>query len=294
MDSILSQIETRVLGALIEKQITTPDYYPLTLNALTIACNQKSNRDPVLTLEETTVVRVLDDLREKKLAWRVTGVGSRVPKYRHDITNVYKLSPQEVAIVCVLFLRGPQTPGELRSRTSRLYEFDNLEEVETTLIGLMEREDPYVIKLPREIGRREQRYAHLFSGEVKIEESEKQKKIEDEIREEVLERDRKEMLDKMMESLSQEERMFVEIYYGLKDMNDGWNNVEIKNRKRKRGGREEYDINSKRFDRVTMREYAKNVGMSRAYCTNRKKSSIEKRRSIGRGRFWFRPRPQRC
>ncbi|MGA1841144.1 MAG: YceH family protein [bacterium] len=171
MDIILTPLEVRILGSLIEKEITTPDYYPLTLNALTNACNQKSNRNPVMTLDEKTVVRVLDDLRQKHLVWLKNTAEGRVPKYAHRIGELFEFSPAEIGILCVLMLRGYQTSGELHSRTNRMYEFKDLSEVEATLQYLMEREEgPFVVKLPRLPGRKESRYAHLFCGEVKVDE----------------------------------------------------------------------------------------------------------------------------
>jgi len=173
MDIILNSVEARVLGSLIEKELTTPDYYPLTLNALTNACNQKSNRDPVMGLDEKTVVRGLDSLREKQFVWQVKTAGSRVPKYEHNIRKAAAFSPQEIGVLCVLLLRGPQTVGEMRSRTARLYNFSDLSEVEATLQGLTDREEgPFVVKLPRQTGRKERRYAHLFCGEVAVDEEE--------------------------------------------------------------------------------------------------------------------------
>ena len=167
----LNPVEVRVLGSLIEKQITTPEYYPLTLNALINACNQVSNRDPVVSFDDKTVARALESLREKKLVWLVTGVGSRVPKYEHRMTEAFKVAEQEVAVLCVLMLRGPQTPGEIRGRTGRMYEFQSLEEVEQVLDALMVVEPhPFVTKLPRQPGTKESRYAQLLGGEVKIEE----------------------------------------------------------------------------------------------------------------------------
>lgn len=158
--------ETRVIACLIEKQITTPDQYPLSLNALTNACNQKSNRDPVLELSEATVQDTVDSLIKKYLVSRAPGYGGRVTKYQHRFCNTefgeFKLSPQAVAIVCELLLRGPQTPGELRSRAERLCKFTDVSEVEAELEKLMAREPPLVSKLPREPGKRESRYAHLF------------------------------------------------------------------------------------------------------------------------------------
>lgn len=170
----LSLLEARVIGCLMEKEITTPDQYPLSLNGLTNACNQKSNRDPVLNLDEQTVQETLDGLVKQHLAVEKTGFGSRVLKYSHRFCNSrygpLQFSPQELGIVCELLLRGPQTPGELRSRTSRLCRFADVNEVEAALQGLVEREDgPFVVKLPREPGRRDSRFAHLFSGEVDIE-----------------------------------------------------------------------------------------------------------------------------
>ncbi|MBX5462018.1 MAG: DUF480 domain-containing protein [Steroidobacteraceae bacterium] len=167
----LSPMEARVIGCLIEKQITTPDQYPLSLNALVNACNQKSNRDPVMDVDEATVQAAVDSLSKKHLVLERSGFGSRVPKYQHRFCNTefgtLKLSPQELAIVCELMLRGPQTPGELRSRASRLAPFADASEVEATLESLQKREDgPFVVRLAREPGRRESRYAHLFSGPV--------------------------------------------------------------------------------------------------------------------------------
>jgi hypothetical protein len=171
MNPELTLHETRVIGCLIEKEITTPDQYPLSLNALTNACNQKSNRDPVLDLDEAAVQQIVDHLIKKRLATEQSGYGSRVPKFQHLFCNTafgtLKFSPQELGIVCELFLRGPQTPGELRSRASRLCRFSDVTEVEAVLADLASREDgPYVVRLAREPGRRESRYAHLFSGAV--------------------------------------------------------------------------------------------------------------------------------
>ena len=165
----LTLYETRVIGALIEKKLTTPDQYPLSLNALANACNQKSNRDPVLDLEETQVQQVVDDLISINLVGEVT-YGSRVPKYQHRFCNTefnpLHLTSPELAIICCLFLRGPQTPGELRTRTNRLHDFKDVERVESALRDLMDKEDgPLVVKLAREPGKRESRFVHLFSGE---------------------------------------------------------------------------------------------------------------------------------
>ena len=167
----LTRNEARVIGCLIEKEITTPEQYPLSLNALTNACNQKSNRDPVLELDEASVQQTLDQLVRKYLVSSQTGYGSRVSKYQHRFCNTeygaLKFSPQELGILCELLLRGPQTPGELRSRASRLCPLSDVTEVEAALTALSQREDgPFVVQLPREPGKRESRHAHLFSGEV--------------------------------------------------------------------------------------------------------------------------------
>lgn len=168
MDDPLSPLdaaEVRVLGSLIEKQITTPDYYPLTLNALTNACNQLTNREPVVAFDEQTVVRALDGLRDKRLATLFTGAESRVAKYKHTLTDRLLLTPGELALLCVLMLRGPQTLGELRTRSERLFNFDSMPEVEETLNALAARQpQPLVAKLPRQPGTKESRFAHLLSG----------------------------------------------------------------------------------------------------------------------------------
>ncbi len=165
MDILLNDIEARVLGSLIEKGMTTPEYYPLSLNALTNACNQKSNREPVVNYDETTVVRALDSLRTKQLV--VLSTSSRVPKYAEIFTGTRKMVTREAALLMVLLLRGPQTVGELRNRTERAYKFQDLEDVETTLEELCS--IGYITRLPRMAGRKEPRYAHLLSGEVNIE-----------------------------------------------------------------------------------------------------------------------------
>jgi uncharacterized protein YceH (UPF0502 family) len=169
----LSPIEARVIGCLIEKQITTPDQYPLSLNALVNACNQKSNRDPVMSADEAEIQTTLDHLTRKHLVIEKSGFGSRVPKYQHRFCNTefgpLKFTPQELAIVCELLVRGPQTPGELRARAARMASFSEVGQVETALESLSSRADgPFVVRLPREPGRRDSRYAHLFSGAVTI------------------------------------------------------------------------------------------------------------------------------
>jgi len=170
MPTILTPTEVRVLGSLIEKQITTPEYYPLTLNSLTAACNQKNNRHPVTSLSEAEVEDALYSLREKNLAYVFHGSTSRVPKYKHVAPEVLQLTPPELAALSVLMLSGPQTVGEVRTRGSRLYEFSGLEEVEQTLHALGARDlEPLVIKLPRQSGQKDVRYAHLLSGTPEIE-----------------------------------------------------------------------------------------------------------------------------
>jgi uncharacterized protein len=168
MPLLLTDIETRVLGSLIEKDITTPDYYPLSLNALVNACNQKNNRDPVMTLDEPAVRDALAILQEKRLAGPASGADSRVPKFEHRLQEVFNFDRREIAIVCVLLLRGPQTPGELRSRTDRMYHFEALEDVVSTLDRLAQREPPLVSVLPRQPGTKESRYMHLFSGDAPV------------------------------------------------------------------------------------------------------------------------------
>ncbi len=169
MNEILTETETRVVGALIEKQLTTPEYYPLTLNSLIAACNQKSNRVPVVSFDEETVQKALDILRDKNIVYVFYGSTSRVPKYKHILPDVLELEPSETAVLCVLMLRGAQTLGELRERTSRLYEFSGIGEVNETLDNLTRREEPLVIKLERLPGQKEARFAHLLSGEIDVE-----------------------------------------------------------------------------------------------------------------------------
>jgi len=169
MNIELTPLEARIIGCLIEKQITTPDQYPLSLNSLTSACNQKSNRDPLLSLEEASVQAALDGLARKHLVVEKSGFGSRVAKYQHRFCNTefgsLKFSAPELALLCELLLRGPQTPGELRGRASRMAPIADVTAVETLLQQLMTRTDgPFVARLARELGRRESRYMHLFSG----------------------------------------------------------------------------------------------------------------------------------
>ncbi|HTG80744.1 MAG TPA: YceH family protein [Geobacteraceae bacterium] len=167
METILTDTEVRVLGCLIEKELATPEYYPLTLNALTNACNQKSNRDPVMQLDEADVVRALDALRFKQLAL-LSAEGGRVPKYRHILTEKLRFSPAELAVLAELLLRGPQTVGELRTRAERMHPLADLAAVEEVLEELQGRTPPLVTKLPRQPGRKEQRYVQLFAGEPEL------------------------------------------------------------------------------------------------------------------------------
>lgn len=171
MELVLGPLEARVIGCLIEKEICTPDQYPLSLNALVNACNQKSNREPVLELSELDIRAVVDELIRRRLVVNTAGFNARVPRYQHRFCNTefgeLKFTAQELGILCELLLRGPQTPGELRSRTNRLCSFDDVTQVDAVLAGLIE-QGPYVVKLPREPGKRESRYAHLFSGEIDL------------------------------------------------------------------------------------------------------------------------------
>jgi len=167
VEFLLDAVQARVLGALIEKDLTTPEYYPLSLNALTNACNQKTNRDPATSYDEARVAAAIERLRSMRMAAAVTGAGSRVEKYAHRLADNFNFSARELAILSLLLLRGPQTPGELRQRADRMHAFDDLEAVETALNRLIERQpDPLVTRLPRAPGAKEARYAHLFSGDV--------------------------------------------------------------------------------------------------------------------------------
>jgi uncharacterized protein len=168
MDILLTEVETRVLGSLVEKELTTPEYYPLSLNALVNACNQKSNRDPVMNLDEGAVREALRTLDKKGLAGAADNMVSRVSKYEHRLQEAYNFTRHEIAILSELLLRGPQTPGELRSRADRMHKFDDLGIVQSTLQRLMKREPPLVKVLPRQPGTKEARYAHLLSGDVEV------------------------------------------------------------------------------------------------------------------------------
>ena len=166
MTDKLTEIEARICGALVEKQLTTPEHYPLTLNALVAACNQKTNREPVVSYDEQTVQKAVDDLREKNLVYVFYGSTSRVPKYKHLLPDAFELTPPETAVLCVLMLRGAQTSGELRERTGRLYEFSGIGEVQETLDNLMRRDVPLVARLERLAGQKEARFAQLLTKEI--------------------------------------------------------------------------------------------------------------------------------
>lgn len=172
MNIVLSDVEARVLGSLVEKELTTPEYYPLSLNALVNACNQKSNRDPVMHLDERAVSQALRTLESLSLAGPADNYESRVAKFEHRLQEAFNFTRHEIAVLCELLLRGPQTPGELRGRADRMHKFDDLGVALSTLQRLMRREPPLVVLLPRQPGTKEARYAHLLSGEVKIEEPE--------------------------------------------------------------------------------------------------------------------------
>ena len=165
MDLQFTPVEVRILGSLIEKEKTTPEYYPLTLNSLLHACNQKSNRDPVMKLSETEIENNIHTLKEKKLIWQVMTSGSRTPKYKHDVVSVFGFSDKQIAILTVLMLRGPQTVGEIKGHSVRLYPFASLEETEAEIEALIQdSKGPYIIHLPRQVGQKERRYGHLFFG----------------------------------------------------------------------------------------------------------------------------------
>src|ERR1700679_4268003 len=170
MDIKITAVEARVLGALVEKDLTTPEYYPLSLNALVNACNQKSNRDPLMNLDETAVSDALRSLEKEGLAGRVDGTVNRVTKFEHRLQEAFNFDRREIAILCELLLRGPQTPGELRSRAERMHPFDDLGQVQSTLQRLAQREPPMVKMLARQPGTKEARYAHLLSGDVQADE----------------------------------------------------------------------------------------------------------------------------
>ncbi len=168
MATKLTANEVRILASLVEKQLTTPEYYPLTLNALTAACNQKSNRDPVMSLGDTEIQAAIDSLRDQSLVYLYYGTGTRTVKYKHMLPGVFELEPAGVAVMAVLMLRGPQTIGEIRERSGRMHEFGDLNEVQETLDDLSGRDEPLLVRLERQPGQKEARYAHLLSGEIDV------------------------------------------------------------------------------------------------------------------------------
>jgi hypothetical protein len=200
----LNEYELRALGALVEKQIATPDYYPMTLNALVNACNQRNHRDPVVSYDETIVARALETLREKNLAYVFHGSEARAPKYGHVFPKAFDLSEVEVPLMAVLILRGPQTPGELRSRSQHLRDFESLAEVETLLQGLSLREDPLIVKLPRQAGSRESRFAHLLGGPVEMDQKEVAPRAAPSVQHSQVENERIVKLEEEVVSLRQE------------------------------------------------------------------------------------------
>ncbi len=208
----LTEVEARVVGALIKKQLTTPEYYPLTLNALVAACNQKSNREPVVAYDEETVTKALENLREKNIVYVFYGSTSRVPKYKHILPDVFELEPPATAVLCVLMLRGAQTLGELRERTSRLYEFSGLGEVNETLDNLMRRDEPLVVKLERLPGQKEARFAHLLAGEIDISAYAKENPIFNK----QADNQRMENLERELENLQTEFNLFRQMFEDFK------------------------------------------------------------------------------
>jgi uncharacterized protein YceH (UPF0502 family) len=204
MDALMNAVEVRVVGSLVEKQMATPEYYPLTLNALVNACNQLTGREPVVSFDERTVARALESLREKQLVWQVTAAGARVPKYEHRLSEKFNLAEQETAVLAVLMLRGPQTVGEIKGRTGRMYEFAELTEVEMTLESLMTAEPPLVVKLSRQPGTKESRYAHRLAGEVHVEEQPAEPRAEAAVLEVRAENERLAKLESEVEVLRQQ------------------------------------------------------------------------------------------
>lgn len=204
---VLDAAEVRVLGSLIEKCRTTPDYYPMTLNGLVAACNQKTSRNPVVQYDEDTVISALDSLKKRGLVSTVTGGSSRATKYKHNVAIQYPLVPAELALICLMMLRGPMTPGELNTSSGRLYEFGSLDEVQSVLESLMGAERAFVVQLPRRPGQKELRYMHLFSGTPDPEDRNPEPKADQAMEERVsrLERELAELraaFDQLMKELS--------------------------------------------------------------------------------------------
>jgi uncharacterized protein YceH (UPF0502 family) len=204
MDALMNVIEVRIIGSLVEKQMATPEYYPLTMNALVNACNQLTGREPVVSYDERTVARALESLREKQLVWQVAAAGARVPKYEHRLSEKFNLAEQETAVLAVLMLRGPQTVGEIKGRTGRMYEFAELAEVEMTLESLITAAPPLAVKLPRQPGTKESRYAHLMAGEVHVEEQAAEPRAEAAVLEVRAENERLAQLESQVETLRQQ------------------------------------------------------------------------------------------
>jgi uncharacterized protein len=198
----LNEVECRILGSLVEKEVTTPEYYPLSVNALVNACNQKSNRDPVMNLDEAVVRQTLYSLEGQSLVRSVSPADSRVTKYEHRLQEVFNFYRHEIAILCLLLLRGPQTPGELRSRSERMHSFDDLSAVQSSLQHLMKREPPLVKPLPRQPGTKETRYAHLLSGDVAL--AEPEPKVEEAALEPFVDGDRLRQLEEEITGLKNE------------------------------------------------------------------------------------------
>ena len=203
MNITLNEVECRILGSLIEKEVTTPEYYPLSVNALVNACNQKSNRDPVMNLEEAVVHKALRSLEGQSLVRSVSPADSRVTKYEHRLQEVFNFYRHEIAILCLLLLRGPQTPGELRSRSERMHSFDDLSAVQSSLQHLMKREPPLVKPLPRQPGTKETRYAHLLSGDVVVQ-AEPEAKVEEAALKRLVDGDRLRQLEEEITGLKNE------------------------------------------------------------------------------------------
>jgi len=199
---VLNEVECRVLGSLVEKETTTPEYYPLSMNALVNACNQKSNREPVMDLDESAVREALHSLEGQSLVRSVSPADSRVTKYEHRLQEAFNFYRHETAILCLLLLRGPQTPGELRSRSERMHSFDDLTAVQSSLQHLMKREPPLVKSLPRQPGTKETRYAHLLSGDVV--QAEPEPTVQTAAREHSLDADRARKLEDEITALGKE------------------------------------------------------------------------------------------
>jgi hypothetical protein len=218
MDIVLTPVEARVLGALIEKDITTTDYYPLSLNALVNACNQKNNRDPAMRLDENAVRDALSGLQQFNLAGPARGADSRVTKYEHRSQEAFNFSRGETAVLCVLLLRGPQTPGELRGRTERMHQFEDLDAVQASLQKLMQRDPPLVTMLTRQPGTKESRYAHLLSGDVEAAELASQNAMS--AVHATDSNDRVERLEEQVATLREEVRVLKEVFEGFRKQSE--------------------------------------------------------------------------